>query len=91
MEAVDKDGMTPLHAAAAAQFPSDLVAQVLADAGVSLARANQAGNTPAHVACQQGQNEVLAVLLEKGLTESITSMPNSKGEVMFEFDPCSTR
>ncbi len=67
--------------AAAAQSSGDMAAQALVDAGVDILCADAAGNTPAHIACQQGREEVLAILLAKGPAGPVVRASNHLAEV----------
>ncbi len=80
LEARDKDGLTPLHAAAASRSSSDLAAQALVDAGADALTKDSLGNTPAHAACRHGQEAVLSVLLSSSSFSSVPGAANHSGE-----------
>ena len=74
----DKDGFTPLHAAAASGAKQAV--QLLLGEGSEAEAANSAGNTAAHIACLNGHDEVMAHLL--AATSGFDVEPNGKGETL---------
>lgn len=64
LEAIEAEGLTPLHLAAKDGHPK--ISRVLAEAGANLEAHNFAGYTPLHLAAQQGQSAAMTALVNAG-------------------------
>ncbi len=62
-----KDGNTPLHVACASENPSGalLVVQTLLDADADFSSVNAAKNSAIHIACLNGNHQILEYLLSQ--------------------------
>src|SRR5260221_3525106 len=61
-EALDEDGLSPLHLACFNGH--EAIVRVLLEAGASNDLANNDGNSPLHLACLNGHEAIVRILLE---------------------------
>jgi len=78
-----KDGNTPLHAACASENSSGalIVVQTILDADADLSSVNNARNSAFHIACHNGNHQILEFLLTQEYDTDIYDLRNSHHQV----------